>query len=207
MTVDQLIQRAVAACSMPITYSWGSGGMDPDSPTPAGPDGAADCSGYLAWCLKIKRQTDHPLYIEANGGWINTDAMVRDIHSSVGYFTACAPERGALIVYPGPPMRTAGHCGLIVQVENDQPFQVVHCASAHDRRHPDRAVQLTDATVFLQPDTVYGRWVGLTAEEPEEDAGSLTCLDVPPRPLPPPLRTWWRWWWLLRPWRALRKKV
>jgi hypothetical protein len=188
MTPYEIIERAKSALDMPIKYGWGSGGMDPDSPTPAGPDGRLDCSGFVAWAFGISRKTDHPLYVQLNGGWLNTDAMHVDCATDAGLFYGHCPRVGSIVVYPGPPARDAGHVGIVTAVEPgppyDRPVRVVHCASSHPTT---RAVQETGPEVFLrQPDVMYGWYSGLqdpAEQDPaEQDQPVATYPDIPEIP-------------------------
>ena len=185
MTVFDLIERAKAVLQQPIVYRLGSGGMDPDSHTPAGRDGACDCSGYVAWCLGLSRMTDEPFYrrfFGADVGWINTDAMAADIRSDAGILERLdRPVPGAIIVYPGPPVRPVGHCGIILRVRDATVTSVIHC-SRTNHTATGHAVQVTDAAIFeAQADTVIGAYTGLQTEL-EALQPALSYQDVPSVP-------------------------
>jgi hypothetical protein len=115
----------------------------------------------VCWALGISRRTDHPDY-EYQGGWINTDAMVRDIKKTGGLFTRCEPKVGCVVVFPGPPARPIGHCGIVTQVA---PLRVAHCSSSNARGGRS-AILVTDGNVFQVRDAVYGWFKGL--REPHE---------------------------------------
>lgn len=161
MTVQDLIQRATATCALPITYSLGAGGMHPASATPADRNGRCDCSGFVSWCLGMSRVTDILHYVRFNNGWINTDAMVADIRGPQTLFRWCDPQPGAVVVFPGPPLRSVGHCGIIVATS---PLRVVHCSSGN-WRHTQHAVQITGYDVFARAQTTHGWFVGLEREQ------------------------------------------
>uniref|UniRef100_A0A6M3IN67 Uncharacterized protein n=1 Tax=viral metagenome TaxID=1070528 RepID=A0A6M3IN67_9ZZZZ len=159
--------------------------MHPGAPHPGA---ECDCSGFVAWILGLSRQTDHPLYRRVNGGWINTDAMSADILDTAGLLRACEPQPGAVVVYPGPPRRSVGHCGVVVEAVDGQPTRVIHCSSGNYRRYQD-AIQVTGPEVFqTQPDTVYGWYVGVDRPEgePEPITDCEMILDVPVTAAAPP---------------------
>jgi len=166
MTVQDVILRARHACTLPIAYHMGAGGMKPLAPTPADSANRCDCSGFVCWCLGICRQTDLLAFVTMNGGWLNTDAMAYDIHGAQLLLRSCAPMVGAVVVYPGPPRRTVGHCGIIVATN---PIRVIHCSSANWRA-TGRAVCETNDALFRTNDTAYG-W----------------CIDLRDEPSPPSL--------------------
>lgn len=180
MKVCDLLERGrgAAIAGIPIEYKLGAGGMHPGSPIPGA---SCDCSGFVSWCLGVSRQTDHPLYQRINGGWINTDAMVADIGDAAGLFRSCEPEPGAVVVYPGPPARAVGHCGIVVATEDGRATQVLHCSSGNWRQH-GHAIRITGPGVFdRQADAVYGWFTGV-----DRPMGELTpiidhdvLLDVP----------------------------
>jgi len=185
MTAEEMIQRARRACALPISYCLGAGGMKPGAPTPADAAGRCDCSGFVCWCLGLRRQAEDPGIAQAVGAWINTDAMVRDILGAQVLLRSCAPKPGAVVVYPGPPRRAVGHCGIIVSVG---PVRVIHC-SALNWRVTRRAICETSDAGFRTSDTVYG-WPAMLREAnaPAAPAAPLRILDFPSAAgLPPAL--------------------
>jgi hypothetical protein len=119
-----------------------------------------DCSGFVCWALGVSRQTDHPLYVRLNGGWINTDAMVHDAGASTGFFTRIPePRVGCIVVYGSrPPSRKVGHVGIVTAVECDavvvRATQVLHCSHGNHSRNGD-ALSETDPVVFRKPDATF----------------------------------------------------
>ncbi len=165
MTVTEVLQRARSAIGKKIRYRLGAGGIDPKAPTPASVDNACDCSGFVCWCLGISRKTDHPFYVRLNGGWINTDAIVRDALEPVGFFRRLEnPKVGCLIVFPSKrPQRPYGHVGIVTEVQAGKVSKVIHCSSGNYRRYRD-AIRETPPTVFQVPDCLFAWYEGLTEE-------------------------------------------
>jgi len=155
MKVDAVIGRALSATGLGIRYKLGAGGMKPGSPTPAA-GGKCDCSGFVAWCLGMSRQTNEYFYRSFNGGWFETTAVWTDIGRSVGIFDECARLPGAVVVYPDHDGHQ-GHIGLIVD-----DTHVVHCSMGNDREFGN-AIRKTSLDVFdRNPNTRYGWLFGLT---------------------------------------------
>src|SRR5215510_10236237 len=128
--------------------------MNPGSPTPAS-GGKCDCSGFVAWCLGMSRQTTDRFYTNFNGGWIETTAVWTDIGANTGIFDGTNKRRGAVVVYPDEHGHE-GHIGIIVD-DN----RVVHCSHGNDTTFGN-AVQITPLTVFNNnPRTRFGWLVGL----------------------------------------------
>ena len=195
-TTEELFERIHRVVGLPIAYRLSGGGMDPESPTPADRQNSCDCSGLVAWALGLSRKTEEPLYVKFNGGWINTDAMAFDIGQDTGLFHRCDPCPGAVIVYPGPPARRVGHCGIILTMDGLLLGTVAHCSSTHWRT-TGAAIQITPPDIFLiQPDTVIGYFSGLSSA-PELEEVKPVMLDIP---YVEPPRPWWRqlWRWLAR---------
>src|SRR5436305_7339136 len=99
MEVASLLARANAAISQGIHYKLGKGGMNPGAASPAS-DGECDCSGFVAWCLGMSRQTEDKFYKNFNGGWIETTAVWTDVGASTGSFDSTTRPPGAVVVYP-----------------------------------------------------------------------------------------------------------
>jgi len=154
MDVDAVIARAMSAVDQGIRYKLGMGGMKPGNPSPAA-GGQCDCSGFVAWCLGMSRQTRDTFYVNFNGGWIETTAVWTDTGKSVGIFEQLdAPKRGAIVVFPDA-MGKQGHIGIITG-----PGKVIHCSKGNDNHFGD-AIQQTGLEVFTRPDVRYGWFVGL----------------------------------------------
>ena len=164
MTVSEFLTRARSALGKNVKYKLGAGGISPTTPTPANIHNECDCSGYVCWCLGISRKTDHPLYVNFNGGWINTDAIVRDANQPTGFFgKLAAPKVGCLVVFPSrPPNRKVGHVGIVTQINSagDKVLKVIHCSSGNFRNFGD-AIKETPPSVFQQSDTIFVWYEGL----------------------------------------------
>ncbi len=196
-TVEHLLLRVHAVVGLPIEYRLGGGGMDPTSPTPADRQGTVDCSGFVAWALGLSRMTEEPLYQRFNGGWIegiglrgwiNTCALAYDLTQDAGILHTCEAQPGAIIVYPGPPRRRVGHCGIIMEVQRGTITQVAH-ASRTNWETRGAAIQITGPELFYrEDDTRLGFFAGIV--RPDETAPP--ALDIP---LIPRRRPWYRRWW------------
>jgi hypothetical protein len=178
VTVEEVIQRARHATTLPISYCLGAGGMKPGRPTPADAMGRCDCSGFVCWCLGLCRQTEDPALSQALGAWINTDAMVRDLRGAQLLLRVSPPKVGAVVVYPGPPRRAVGHCGIIVAVD---PIRVIHC-SALNWRSAGRAICETNDAAFRTNDTFYGWPVSLRTRSAPVTAPPVLRQIEEPRP-------------------------
>lgn len=165
-TTEALLARARSALGRGIRYRLGAGGMDPRSESPADANNECDCSGFVCWALGISRQTDHPLYVGFNGGWINTDAMVHDAGSPTGFFTRLAePRVGSIIVYGAkPPSRRVGHVGIVTALEHgggvERVASVLHCSHGNHARTAE-ALGETDASAFRRTGTIYAWYEGI----------------------------------------------
>lgn len=166
MNVNELISRAQSAAGNQIKYKLGSGGMSPKATLPSNINNECDCSGFVCWCLGMSRQTDHPLYVRFNQGWINTDAIVYDANNQTGFFSRIeTPRPGCLIVFPKKDANSVGHVGLVTEVTDlasgNLPAKVIHCSSGNFRNFGD-AVAKTDPTVFSRrSDTIYAWFEGI----------------------------------------------
>jgi len=159
MTVAELFERARSAIGKKIKYEFGAGGMFPENPTPANISNRCDCSGYVCWCLGISRKTNDDLYVDYNGGWINTDAMVYDANNPAGFFKKIeTPKVGALVVYPSNrPTRKCGHVGIITEITSEDGVTVVkrvlHCSSGNSKKGD--AIAETPPDVFNKKSTIF----------------------------------------------------
>jgi hypothetical protein len=142
MDTDTILTRARSALNKGIRYKLGKGGMKPESATPAA-GGQCDCSGFVAWCLGMSRQTKEPFYVQQNGGWIETTAMWKDIGSPNAGILApvAAPVAGAIIVFPDSNGKQ-GHVGILTS-----PTTAIHCSKGNDTKFGD-SVQETGLGVF-----------------------------------------------------------
>jgi LysM repeat protein len=163
-TTQSLINRARSAVGRGIIYrlpqtpgEGAYGGYDPAFHLPT-KDNFSDCSGFICWVLGISRVTKIPFY-KALGGYINTNAMVKDINSTTGIFEKLnTPEPGCIVVYGGSKGRY-GHVGLVSEVVNGEISRVIHCSHGNYQQFHD-AIQETNAHVFNRPDAVFGRFIG-----------------------------------------------
>jgi len=168
MTPNQLIARARSAAAKNVVYKLGAGGMRPDKAMPTDANNRCDCSGFVCWALGISRQTTHPLYLNFNGGWINTNAMVNDAKESTGMFrpaTLIVP--GVILVFASGGGHRVGHCGIVTKVgAAGMPETVIHCSSGNSRNGD--AIQETPPTVFRTAGTIAIWYEGLvqSAAEP-----------------------------------------
>jgi hypothetical protein len=155
MLVAAVLNRAQSAIGQGIRYKLGKGGMDPGSPTPASASDQCECSGFVAWCLGMSRQTTQLFYVNFNGGWLDTTAIWTDIGSSAGIFEPSEKRPGAVVVYPSP-TRGHGHIGIVLDANH-----VIHCSSGNDKKFRD-SIQSTAFTVFNKnPKSRFGWLTGL----------------------------------------------
>lgn len=158
MKASDVVARARSAVGLGIKYRLGSGGMKPSEDYPSNISNECDCSGFVCWTLGISRyQPAYPF----NGGWVNTDSMVADAYSAVGFFAMILPRPGAVIVY-GRKGKTVGHCGIISGVDSQgRVTKVIHCSAGNYRRTGD-AIAETDAALWmLRKDSVCVWYAGL----------------------------------------------
>jgi hypothetical protein len=101
MDLDTLIARARSGLGKNTKYE--SPGVTPPLSAATWPASGAknDCSGYMAWCLRISRAVNHPKYQQINGGWFETTAIHAEIANSWGFFDQLdTPKIGAFVAYP-----------------------------------------------------------------------------------------------------------
>ena len=160
--VAQFLEKARSALGHRIKYQLGEGGMKPHTVLPGNPSRGCDCSGYVCWCLGLSRQTNHILYTQFNGGWINTDAIVHDANSATGFFSRLEkPQVGGIVVYPSQrPNIRYGHVGIITKIRKNIVTKVIHCSMGNYRRSGD-AILETNADTFNKPNTIYACYEGL----------------------------------------------
>jgi hypothetical protein len=161
--MSTVLGRARAACGRPIAYKLGMGGMKPTRETPGNSDGQCDCSGFVAWCLGISRQTSNAFYRQLNGGWIETTAVVADALKPGGIFSRVdAPQPGDVLVWGDRRVngRTVqGHIGIVAAVAGDRATRVIHCSSSNFR-NTGCAVRETGTEVFYSKGAICARYVG-----------------------------------------------
>jgi hypothetical protein len=156
MTSQDLIARARSQIGLTTTYTLGGGTVSGDSCRDG--DGACDCSGFVLWCLGLKRRwPDLPWLKEATGGWLNTDGLWYDGAVGPCRFVSplTDPRPGAIIVYPASWMSKmtgpkVGHCGIVSTVGTEvAQHRVVHCSAGNVRRNKD-AIAETGLDVFMR---------------------------------------------------------
>jgi hypothetical protein len=142
MNVSEALARATSMIGKKTKYGLGKGGNNPAAPTPADKNGYCDCSGFICWCLGLKRQTTHPAY---PSGWINTSSIVADANSAVGFFSRLqTPVPGALWVY-GWRQKRPGHVAIIETVSKSG-CTIIHCSSGNSQRGD--AIARTSGALF-----------------------------------------------------------
>lgn len=148
---ETVVQRALSGVGTDTVYSI----QNPQSPSrelerwPA--EGIrTDCSGFVAWCLRMPRKIQHPLYQKVNGGWFETTAIHRDGLETSGFFSVAPKiEPGCLVVYPDLD-GNEGHIGIVVAGEGTDlsgVTEVVHCSSGNYRKH-QKAILKTGAEAW-----------------------------------------------------------
>ena len=151
MQVATLIGRARSGLGKNTRYS--SPGVTPPLSASTWPTSGArnDCSGFLAWCLRISRVVNHPKYQAINGGWFETTGIHADVINSWGFFEEMdTPAVGAFVVYPDHGGHD-GHIGLVSAVNGGGGIagidRVIHCSSSGWTNHGD-AIRETGASVW-----------------------------------------------------------
>lgn len=152
---DAIVHRALSAPGCDTVYA--SGGAIPPLSASAWPHAGAatDCSGFVAWCLRMSRRVNHPLYRAVNGGWFETTAVYQDGLASTGFFSRVPrAEPGCLLVYPDRSDDGGlhqGHIGIVVKASGDGIAgvdQVVHCSLSAYRKTGD-AIRVSDPGPWL----------------------------------------------------------
>lgn len=148
MTLQDVVDRARSAIGRGIRYKLGTGGFHPDDDTPSR-SGVCDCSGFVAWCLRMSRRIapDSPwyeYYREYNGGWVETSALVRDAEAPFGFVDRVAwedAEPGMLLVYGDSKGRSGethqGHVGIVSAINGRGPEMAIHCSRGNDTSFGD----------------------------------------------------------------------
>jgi hypothetical protein len=146
-----LIARARSQIGRGTIYALGKGGMRPDRDRCTDSQGKCDCTGFTAWCHGVSRKTNNPWYLSFNGGWMNTDAIVRDCGTTLGTFDQVTSnyKQGMLIVWPGNPAeKKIGHAGIISEVHQGNVIKVIHCSKGNYHDWHD-AIRETGPELFL----------------------------------------------------------
>ncbi|WP_150287186.1 CHAP domain-containing protein [Rhabdaerophilum calidifontis] len=165
MDASTLLSRARSALGKRTRYQ--SPGVTPPLQAATWPESGArcDCSGFLAWCLRISRRVDHPKYVAVNGGWFETTGIHADVNNSWGFFEKLAqPQPGSFLVYPDQNGHD-GHIGLVSEVKPgsgiDGVAKVIHCSLGGWNQHGD-AIRETDAAIWrARPDSLIGWYAGI----------------------------------------------
>lgn len=151
MSRDVVVERALSGVGTSTAYTL----VNPRSPPLAlerwpSMGISTDCSGYVAWCLRMSRKVQHPLYKKVNSGWFETTAIYKDGQTETGFFSPAAKVMpGCLVVYPDKG-GTQGHIGIVVSGEGaglDGIAEVVHCSSGNYKKS-GKAIMRTDARVW-----------------------------------------------------------
>lgn len=160
----ELIARARSAIGKGCRYGLGHGGYNPASDHPWDTEMRCDCSGFIAWVLRVSRHIEHPWYKEQNGGWLETIAIVRDAKSTFGFFTEVPPDMaraGDVIVYGDRKSEDGstrqGHVGLISEVSATGPAKAIHCSMGNERRSGD-AIQETPSGFWINAGGIVARY-------------------------------------------------
>lgn len=103
-------------------YGLGKGGKKVGTPDPF-ENGFCDCSGFLAWCFELPRQS-------ADGVWFFTDQLEADakgqVKGDLGDGVAWDKALpGDVLVYGAG--SAVGHCGIVSEVGPNGPTKVIHC--------------------------------------------------------------------------------
>ncbi len=114
-------------------------------------DGARiDCSGFVAWCLRMPRKIRHPLYQKVNGGWFETTALYQDGLNQTGFFSSVpSAQPGSLLVYPDKD-GAQGHIGVVLEANGagvQGAQRVVHCSLGSFKK-TGKAIQETSAAIW-----------------------------------------------------------
>jgi hypothetical protein len=128
MTPDP-VARALSAKGHAILYELTCGGWHPGDALPTR-DGKCDCSGFVAWCVGLCRQTGDERF-----RWVETTAIVHDALGDELYFSHVRwadAQPGDLIVYgdrkSADGSKHQGHVGIVSAVDATGPLKVVHCS-------------------------------------------------------------------------------
>lgn len=154
MTIEELLARARSQIGKQTRYALGGGTVS--GSTCQDLTKACDCSGFVLWCLQLRRQYPNEAWLkQATGGWLNTDGIWYDATEGPHRFVRplAVPQAGGLIVYPAAWMSRqqrpkVGHIGILTS-----PETVIHCSAGNMRRYKD-AIAETSTAVFHQPSMI-----------------------------------------------------
>jgi len=166
MDVNTLIARAQSGLGKHTKYE--SPGVTPPLTAVTWPASGAknDCSGYMAWCLRISRAVDHPRYKQVNGGWFETTAIHKDVANSWGFFDQLAtPKIGAFVVYPDKGGHD-GHIGVITGVIAGKKGvagikSIIHCSLGGWKNHGDAIRETPPDPFTARSDSLIGWYTGV----------------------------------------------
>ena len=166
MNTDTLIARARSGLGKKTVYS--SPGVTPPLSANTWPASGAknDCSGYVAWCLRISRVVDNPKYKQINGGWFETTAIHADMGGSWGIFDGIdTPVVGAFVCYPDKDGHD-GHIGVITAVTGGKGVaaiqKVIHCSLGGWKNLGDAIQETAPAPWLARSDSLIGWYTGVT---------------------------------------------
>jgi hypothetical protein len=161
-----VVDRALSVIGKGCHYKLGAGGRLWHRATPWNPvTHQCDCSGFVAWCLGVDRKTNHPFYVDFNGGWLETTAIVRDAKAAgVGMFDlipwASAVPSDFLVWPDDPATGRQGHVGIASKIAATGPVRVIHCSAGNDRTFHD-AIEETDVAMWLAHGGIVARYAEL----------------------------------------------
>jgi len=166
MDVTTLVARAKSGLGKNTVYK--SPGVTPplDANTWPASGARCDCSGFLAWCLRISRKVNHPKYIAINGGWFETTGIHADVLGSWGYFEPQPkPIVGAFVVYPDKNGHD-GHIGVISKVNGKAGVAgidlVIHCSLGGYKSKGDAIQETAPGPWAARADSAIGWYTGIT---------------------------------------------
>lgn len=165
MNTVETIARARGASGRGCRYGLGHGGYNPALDHPWDYEMLCDCSGFVAWVLRISRHIDHPWYKSQNGGWLETSAIVRDCGTPNGFFNEVElglAAVGDLLVYGDHGVGDAkrqGHVGIISEVGPSGPVLAVHCSRGNQARYGD-AIRETTTGLWIAANGIVARFAG-----------------------------------------------
>lgn len=160
MTGIEAVNRARSAVGGGCRYRLGKGGFNPTSPVPWSKQFECDCSGFISWALGVSRKTDNPWYVQFNGGWLETSAIVRDATSPFGIFTEVARYDalpGDVLVW-GDRDGQQGHVGIV-----SGSTSIIHCSKGNWTLTQD-AIRETGTHVFDTHKAIAARCAWITTE-------------------------------------------
>lgn len=166
MDVNTLINRARSGLGKGTKYK--SPGVTPPLSASTWPKsgGGIDCSGFMAWCLRLGRKVHHPKYEAINGGWFETTGIFEDVENSWGFFESIdEPRVGAFLVYPDHNGHE-GHIGVVTAVNGGNGIngvaRVIHCSSGGWVQHHDAIRETAPSAWLNNPVSRVGWYTGVT---------------------------------------------